>query len=542
MQVLSLYLYPTYGYKDVYRRSYKSHVTHDGLNALDQATRGGTQLSPTAVAGVATQLLGISPEVDQQAAIINGWGTERFYFVLKMLETSSLGTNNVVFYVGHTDRAYDAVSANGLVAPDLQFFVNAMHRTTEQHVNIGGSPHAKTLSKGSSQIIYGNSGLAQLDRYGVMDMWKMRPSEIFHTQNQLNKLNDSGVLPSNYVDTTGSMISGAALSNRRNNTPGSFLYDTLKAYQGGLHAAIDNQADTGFLADEALFLTRDEEVYQDAFFFNMQRIVHQMNERGQFSWRDLCTLSPYVDSVTTVFDNVEASKARMQGSINAGFDGQLLTNQWHAGNTASWHSADIETVSAALLVNAVPTIMLENLIGDIRIAFTNMSGNGMDVPTIYNSKALAQGIDAIMMTNRVIDRITRELLPKISMQNQFAYTLLIDSSVVGDTMVTININNNGERTYVMPTFADNSTSPVITTSKDHFDQFTNDVFNIGSQLFDKSVRHMMPTFQEAHLPMQQQTVDQGWPQPTPMPSTPSPLGSTTSANLINMVPPIPGTR
>lgn len=538
MQVLSLYLYPTYGYNDVFRRSYKSHITQDGINALDNATRGGTELSPTAISQVATQLLSPSSEVDQMSAIVNGWRTERFYFVLKMLETTSFGNNNVVYYIGHTDRSYDAVSANGYIAQDLQFFVNAMHRLTEQNVNVGGMPHSKMIPKGGSQIIYGSSNLAQLDQFGVMDMWKMRPSEVFHSQNQLNKLESSGVLPSNYIDTTGSMISGAALSNRRNNTPGSYLYDTLKAYQGGLHAALDHHADSGFLADEALFLTRDEEVYQDPFFFNMQRIVQQMNERGQFSWKDLCTLAPYVDSVTVVFDNMEAQRARMEGAITGyGYDMNIFNNQWHAGNTASWHSSDIETVSAALLVNAIPTIMLENLISDLRISFTNMTSNGADAYQRYVVKSFAQGVDATVMLNRVTDRIIRELIPKISLQNNFVYTLLIDSSIVGETMVTININNGGERTYVMPTFADNGTSPVITSSQQHYNQFTNDMFNIGSMLFDKQVRNIMPAFQEATLPSQTYNANTGWPAPSPMPQAP-----VTNTQPTGAIPPVPGLR
>ena len=108
--------------------------------------------------------------------------------------------------------------------------------------------------------------------------------------------------------------------------------------------------------------------------------------------------------------------------------------------------------------------MLDNLVADARFLITNDTVTGEVVHQKYSCNPINNSLDRDALLERVIERVKLELIPSISMQNSFKFTVLIDCSIYGDTMVNISLNGGVAVPYVMPTFADNLASPVLTTT------------------------------------------------------------------------------
>lgn len=494
MQVLSLALFPVMGLNNLHQRPYKTHISYEGINKLEEATQGGRTISQGAISRVASDLVSPSAEAGNVVGIANGWQEPRFRFVLKILESEHFGSQNIVFYIGHTDRNYDAVSQQGHIADNLQFFINSTHRVRLQSLSINGASTNKIYNVNDNQIIYGKDTLATLESNGYLSSFILRPYDIYNSQSVAKALGEYDVLDGNVIDSTGSLLYGAESSQRRNNTPGTYLYDTLKAYQNGISVAQSNGYDEKSIIDEALYKTHGNDVKTDPFFYDMSRYAPNLFRTGQFSWSELVRLFPYVDDVTQVYQNNDIVKAKMQ---NGGYDNSLFTNTWHAGNTMHWGGSSNETVAASLIANAFPTIMLENLITDVRIAFTNNTLDGTDSFQILSTPiTLDPCIDAVTFMERAMERVRNEIIPQISLSGMFRYNVLVDASVVGETMVSISLNGEPEYVYVMPTFADNMASPIITSSSDHFTNFVNDIYTLTRSVLDKQSDVNMPPIEQ----------------------------------------------
>lgn len=478
LQILSLTLFPVRGLNDVYRRSYRTNITYENKNALDTATEGGTKITPTAIAQVAPSIIAPSAQVDALAPIVNGWGQERYRFIMKVEETNLTGIKSIIYYIGHTDYGHEAVTATGHIAPELNFFINATHNLGFQ---LGGGVE-RVVPRGANQILYGPDSIASSQHGQITTQWSMRPQEVFNAQTVFNSLASQGMVDDvGYVDGVGSLITGGRFSSRRNNSPGSFLYETLTAYNAGLHAAVESEYDDSQILTEASIRSRDKDVYRDPLFYDLQRLASKMASSGQFSWQELNQYAPYVDSITQVVDDSQLMMSKASAVDNR------FGNVWHAGNTASWASSDNETIAATLIANAVPTFMIENLISDLRVTFTNQTIDGSISYQIFNANSIEKTINSHPLLQRVIDRTMVEILPQVSMHGNFTFNVLIDSSIVGETLVSIEINNGGSREYVMPTFADNMASPILTSDRNLYLNVVNDIFSISQDLLNKTV-------------------------------------------------------
>lgn len=487
MIINKMYLFASAGLQDIHRRSYKTTITNDALNALDQATNGGKKLSQHAIAQVATNIIAPSAETEGTANIINGWQTPRFRFVMEVLESGVGGVKNLAYYIGHTDYMEGAtkpLAGNRLgIDPQLTFFINTIHRLKQQQLAVNGVPQMRPVTDRFSQVLYGKNTIANLHN-GGMDEFKIRPIDVFRKQDVLHALSSAGYMDGDIqpINTSGSMLMGAELSTRRNNNPGTYIFDTLNAYNQALNVRDSYGGDNNTMINEAITMSMDSgnEAYQDPFFQHMRDIEQSITYRGQFTWANLMRIAPHIDDVTQVFTPTDIMRHRQSQTAD-----NMFGNTWNQYNTSSWQSADIETVAASLLANSIPTIMLDNMVASLRFTMTNLTQTGEISFTIDNAHSMSEYIDATQSVSRVIERIKMELIPMVSQQNTMGFRLMVDSSVFGDTAIHIAITSPDFRTYVMPTFADNVASPVLTKSMERYNQVTNDLFNLGYQLFER---------------------------------------------------------
>lgn len=498
MQIVSLILFESTPLNDVYRRSYKTHIDNHSLNALMDITEGGKRLSQQGVSQVAASIVRPSAETEGVANIVNGWGTARYRFILETIETTMTGNEVSGYYIGHTNYADGAVIRKGgghiLVDGQLQFFVNSVHKFKSKIVRTNGAQGRFITAEEGNQILYGGATIANVVN-GAPNEWKIRPSEVYRARENVNQLMNSVYDGHIQHDFTGSLRLGAEASSRRNNAPGTYLFDTLNAFKQASDNIKTYGGDENSMISEAITFCRDGSTYNDPFFSVMRDFTNSLQSRGQFSYDQLCKAAPYANDILKLVSNRDRSLQLQNNGNLSNQQGGLFTNTWHAGNTAYWNSADNETVAAQLLVNAVPTILLESLGSNIRFTITNMTSSGLvETQPISCDTIAPQYVDRITVSERVMARVKNELWNTITMNGEMAAVVTVDADIFGDTMVTISLNGQPQRTYIMPTFADNAATPILTNSKQHFDTITHDMYRLGDALFgtnfgDGVIRH-----------------------------------------------------
>lgn len=468
MEIISLNLFACKGYQDLYRRSYKAVNNGQTMMLLDNATRGGQALTQTALAGVASQVIAPSAEVEGVANIINGWGTNRYRFIMEVIEYEFTGAKHKAYYVGYTDYCDGAtvtLAGNQIrLDPQLQFHITSSHRIKLQNVFVNGQQGVRPIQDSSTQLIF-NQGVADIFTGNNMN-YLMRPTDIFNSQSTADSMRRLGILPNSTIDTTGSLATQGNQSNYRNNNPTSYLFDTFKAYQNGYDAVREYGLDDTQFAKEAKAYLKDGEIFYDPFFSRMADVTREIRLRGYFAWNELLKIAPHIDNITQIWNDTS-------------------NNHWHAGNTANWNSALMETVIASLIVNSLPPIMLDNLSADIRFSMHNLTVDGSIAVQVQNYLPISNELDSSQLLNRVLERCKLELAPILSANNQRAFNILVDATVFGDVFVSVSIDSQPAINYVQPAFADNMVSPVLTNNLNTYNQFTHDIYHIGSQLLAK---------------------------------------------------------
>lgn len=488
MQIKSLLLVRSEPINDIHRRSYISTVSPEAMTQLDTVTQGGKYITQTAISQVASQFIQPSAESEGVANIVNGWQTSRFHFMMNVIEQTQLGGETYeAWYIGHTDYADGSVIEKGggqlLIDGQLQFYINTVHRLKTQQIAMNGQYMNKQVGIEGSQFIYGQGNLSNIftpNNNAPMD-FKIRPVDVFQSKETMQTMMNHGwISPDDFgpagihqafnsqLTTSGSFITGADMSGRRNNNPGTFLFDTINSYQKAISVTEGYMGDESNVVREAVTLSNDGSAYQDQFFTFLRGKIANIQHTGKFTWNDLVTIAPYVDDVTQVVTN------------------RNHQHVWHAGNTNHWRGSDNETITATLLVNAVPTILMENLGGSIRFTMTNMTLDGSIIHNIEHFTSFSDTMDWQVLSNRVISRIMTELVPKFTIGNQLPFSLVVDCSIVGETMVNISFNGQEPYIYIMPTFADNMVSPVITPNREKYIQFTDDIYRVTTDLLSQN--------------------------------------------------------
>lgn len=486
MIIRNLILFATAPLNDVHRRSYKTHMDNQTVSKILEVTQDGTRLTQQGLSQVAAEFIRPSAESEGVANIVNGWGTARYRWLMETEERDITGNVTIGFYIGHTNYCEGAVIRKGggrlLVDDNLQFFVNSAHKVKQQELRVHGQPITRVIKDDFSQLLYGTTSVANVVNGGVTD-WRLRPSDIFKSQEVTSNIMTNPAYNDNIIfDFTGATATGTEASSRRNNTPGTYLFDTLSAFKSGTDAAYSYGGDETNVINEALTHCTDRQVYKDPLFSTLRDFSTSLQAHGQFSYAQLKAAIPYIDDITAVNNNAETARLKM---MNGGGN-SLYGNIWNNTNTEHWGGSDNATIAAQLLVNAVPTILLESLGSELRCTISNMTPTGEFGYQVDTCEPISMLVAREDVAERAVPRIINELMKTITLNGMMTIVLTLDCSVYGETMITINLNGEGDRTFVMPTFTDNAASPVVTSNNDRFMQVSNDIYSLGKTLFEAS--------------------------------------------------------
>lgn len=483
IKIHQLTLFPVKPLPDIYRRSYSAFIDSDIERGLVNQTQGGSMITKSGLAGLASQILQPNSAVEGRAGIVHGWNTPRYRFLLKVEEQGQMGNSTISFYTGHTEHNEGIIyhGFDSTIDPNMVLYVNSVSRVRVGNMVANGVPSTNFTTTGHQQFLFNNA----IVNNGVpQEMYKMRPEDVFHSQHILNQLQYNGLTPANTIDTTGSMlVSAGEISARSNNLPTDYLYRTLKAMRYGQS---DYESEEAEMIENAMSMVKEGYIADNPFMYQMGQRASSVLTSGTFTFGQLKSFCPYLDDITAVFSNKDMINMAAQSANGIVFDGNHVYNKeiWGADNTEHWHGSTPETIAAYNLSMTLPAMMLDKFVSSIRLTMTNQTQDGTithAIQSITPLDPLLQG-QMIRAGEELVDRLVMELINSITYQGNIAFNCMIDCDVFGDTLIYISMNGNPAVPLLMPTFADNAAAPVMTNNLNNYQDVSNNIYHLANGL------------------------------------------------------------
>lgn len=472
-------------YDDQYLRPYAVNVDPSSIATFSELVAHGNH-NPLVNGGnckpfqnaefgsFATDIIRPSSSPTAAVTLPNGFNTRRYRFLIEF--EVSLGAGSVVreYLTGYTDTP-DAVSLGTAIGgqvdvnSNLRLYFNNLF--VLNYVNINGvvTPQVTDASQVlrqpdllSNPFSAPNTGIAPMSQVTTM-----LPYNIF------DKLADTSRNLGQPVesDVAGFQTNPVRSHTRENNLPSGYL---AKVFNGFAVTTLQNGANMESLNGSSGFNPNGgfgNALFEDAHTPFSQGTSHTMENTFI---RDQVIKHLWMNTGFRI--NRSVSYGEMRGAFH-GFDqvsefrgrGQAMQTSApgmhtiQSGMSASWGGSGHESVIAAMLSQAVPSLMMQNMIHTINFTVSNASGQpAFGINPNMPPMSLINGIPMEVFCERFKLRFMSELYRSLSMNGQILLNLHISCNVLGDTKIGIGFNSMTTTDFFCPTFCDSLMSPVLT--------------------------------------------------------------------------------
>lgn len=465
ISILKLDIRETGSYNTAFSRPYETnfngsefHNLLDRISASNTAkTNSSKSFSPELLSGLSYSLIKPSANPRGELIIPNGWDERRMLFVLQVSAKNTQGTDSIYYFQGYT--THSGISLQGSIDPNMYFFINSYIKVRRN--NMGMGRYSDSIVE-SAQIINGEIFIENR-----VQNYLQRPCDVFMGM-QSNFIASA----SNYTDkkrapevndTRITVTTESVKSNRSNNVSSKYMSKILAGYNEGVITAEFGQG-----TDDILSRSRDvvaEHSINENPFLRALSIKTGVPNISRFTFDDLMNIDPGVDAVTNVLTVSPVVRSQMH----------------QAGQTSFWNGSDISTLTATVLSNSVPSLMMELFLTEVSLTSTNhdITGRMNTVISVVNSFTNADLSDNVRI---FVDRLEREVLNDITFDNQESYSLSMHVDLMGDTFISIQIADEPMTDYVVPSFCDGLLTPVVTPNKNDYMNLVGDLEMLTNQV------------------------------------------------------------
>jgi len=451
ISIKMMVLIPTeHQYQNMYQRSFSLGLNNGQAERLHGffMNEGVNNNSPVSVVGAANTIgssISLSATPTGMAAIPNGWGTQRLMFVLAADEWINDSTTITHYIQGYSE--YHDPSYSGRVDPNAIFYINSITTVTRTKNMMTNSIDSRVSA--TYNVVYDPTGNSSYQQVG-------EPSaglELVRPYDVITNLHSSAMYSSTpdvkLSVKTSSASNGANVSNRANNDPLKYFTNTVNAVVNG------KSVYTGFNTPESVLanangLVAEQAITTNSFIYSLARASGNM-EPSYFTLSLLDRLYPGVSNIITLVESGGIISDPVQ--VATGLDTE---------NTESMLNFTEETQVAQTFINALTANMSENLVSVIGGTITN--AGGAPFTTISNISSFLEGVDITPYGNRIINYLNSVIMPQISLSNLRLVDLVFNCDLLGDTVVSVSVENSQPIIYRVPTFADSLYTPVLTNS------------------------------------------------------------------------------
>lgn len=438
-------------YNDDFNRPFVPQVTSDTRDRLQRQTEMGNNLSISAVASAAAEIMRPQSMVESAVNVVNGWDNRKFRFMLE-IEHPTIGGSRVVDLIsGYTDYTGISQQTNNM-DPGLRLYINSVTGITE-YTRIGqdGRQYRDVHVRESNQVMSGYfNPAARINQYFLA------PQDLFDgigLNNALGGLADSRDLAT--IDSRGTALDAPRLSNRSNNHGGSYLSRVLGAYSGSLRSASMSEDNMSTVMKSAKSSVADRHICEvQSLDQLMQRTDLQHNQC--VTWGELLAIQPNLENLTHVAFN--------RGNV-------VMDRLAERGNTENWDSITNETIAATIIRNTIPALMNDCKLTKVAFTATNDLANNFNgqqysvVMADANSFAKILEIDSPVMQknlNAFTHRVATELMPGLSHNNMMLCTVNVRCDLWGDTYIDVSLNGGPMIPFSNAQWADSLSAPIVT--------------------------------------------------------------------------------
>lgn len=438
IRVTKLIMMETGTHNEQYRRPYSTSITGHTRNMILERLNGAENYTPQQLGTVAGGFITPTAQPEKKIDIIGGWNSRRMQFILEVERISQLGGGYKEVFMGYTD--YDGVSQSLHIDPKMVFYINSTASVKQYLGSVGvGGRQFETSVLNNSHVLVSNdwNGIYTKEREN-----RMRPEDVY-AQMAVAELGNV-IDPRDTYDDRAVLSAIPTFSDRANNSSATYMSRVLTGYTKAIRGSDINASSTSQF-DSARGIMHEPLISHNSFMVAMQQVN---GGRGHsFSYGDLLQIDPNADNIKVVI--LLDSRTRAQ------------THQ--AGQTANWGASDLETVSASILSNSVPSLMMELTMSKMAFMATNRNF-GAEVTVMLGDARSFVSADLSAYMDIFVTRLKTEILPIISYNNEIDFELEMVIDLLGETWLKLSMNGQPSVDYVTPSFCDALMVPIVTNN------------------------------------------------------------------------------
>jgi hypothetical protein len=472
-------------YKPQYRRSYEARITgniHDLIAARFRNIKGPVATGALA-SGVADSFLVPSmqgtpvamPAMQGQGINTQGnWDMPVYRALLHVSARAETG-----HYVDFVLTAFsDPVdrSMMGSLNPRMPFYISTVSVLRKFNDRSTGVSVPVTALGSASQLIADN----KFAGFNKGHDFRIRPMDVFSYIG--HQALDLGTPQSEIYDERTVVTETPIHSEVRNQLPGVFVSKVLGAYAAA-HESSGEIGGTGYdKISEAQGVIQEQEAATNMFLRALRNIRgNGFNEsvRNYFTLEELQKLSPNEHTLRPriVPLSRDVIEARAQGPGE------------------NWGAAQPLQQMASFIKDAVPALMMENMLMRAHIKVSNMVyATGQPVAQVLDWATFSD-VDVTQQILALEQRIVREVFMPLSEQNQRTLDLDLYMFVDSDSRINISVDGHPAVPFVSPTFAGSLLSPVVTSNAQAAFTMAEEFKTLGDMIADAGTQ--LPTLKGA---------------------------------------------
>lgn len=429
-------------YTDVYQRGYKLNVNSGSLNALEHIfTKSRVadygSISELEIARKVPDIVKLQEAPIGMANIANGWNTQRIRYILEV--ETRIGEFSEVSYIQGYTEYYDP-SIRGTINPNMTYYINSITTLTKNYNEATG--RYECFPKSAVNVItdeFGRRDYREIDNGDGLQL--MRPSDIARGL----ALMSEDALKTSYVD--GASLLKTDTSARKNNNP-------IKHFTSVINSFKDGKIGGELSSHPADMLYAASSLLADVNLHSNQFIRALASYSGQ--------KSPTMFTLNLLEGMYPALKNIMTPIMESSYDTPIVgAGIMDSQDTQDTLNPTAHTLKATAIAHAVSNTMLDCLLTELNISFTNTGGEFLVIPTSPPASVF-ENINIIAAANKAVSILSNTMMPSITDGGHTIIEGHAISSAFGDTTVALSINGSYPVPYRFPTFADSLYSPVVT--------------------------------------------------------------------------------
>lgn len=500
-RILRIILMETGTYNPEYFRPYATSLNSSSIDEISDLVdeNGPGKLRADDLSGAVGRIMRMRSSVtdDDLVDIEEGWDSPRLAFMIEVAEErhnefSNRADEEIVTTISGYTNACDLVetprSDYGDIAPapDLEFFVTAVHNETRETRRIALS----------DQIVSPQyyKGYEHLDNR--RSLYTLRPRDLMNTETarESTPVGARSAIASNHL--SGNMPKASRTSNL---LPSHYLASSINAIISGetqREGLLDSYGnhDPDRRVDRKSVFTKAASVLREnsptahnSFLYLIKRSSNTYGTRNTFLWEDLEDLFGQEVRRTT--------KYYKRGTVQRESGARRSLYAEH-GESTSWDdesNGGYNAIIATAVKQALPGIALMYGIYACRIDASNINvyesdddiaGALIDVDNVIFTSKLQTQNEEYYRIDEFKHQVANHILRGASIDNTVPYDLVVELDWRADSFITVGIDGGEMLEFSTASYTNALTSPIITNDRDATMDIVADFQNIVRNILD----------------------------------------------------------